>query len=508
MIIEKKYKILCWSIAIMLLIIIFSQNSIANIENQFNKSLNTNPDPVNVAYFPTLVTEVWVDDDYYNGGYNDGHIWGYDAFDNIQDGIDNADDGGIIYVKDGAYSVFSILDRSDLVIEGYNEEVPLIQGFQLIWDLSAAQLIRVITFVNNSLNVVQKGMEFQGINLTGRSVGIFYQKSSGRIIDCIVSPNQKGNMNNLAIRAHINSVVTISNCTIENYGRIGIYCRQGTTLTIEDNTIIGQIYTNNDGDYVSYGIEIESLPTASQAQIRNNDIYNHDYIGNPSWSSAAIIIDAWRYYEESVENCTAVIEYNNVHDNMIGIQIVPNDNIHLNYNIISDNSDFGAVSDPYLSGSSYIHHDLDSRYNWWGDSSGPYEEINNPDGLGNEVTDFIIYDPWARTIEPSPYFIRPQEGFLYYNIADLIELKIPFFMTLIIGKTTIEINTPRCLYGIDYVEFYVDDELKSTVDNAPYGWIWNEKTLFNSYTIEVRAFDNRGNSNSVQMKSWKIQMRT
>ncbi|MGC9308542.1 MAG: hypothetical protein ACP5FL_07165, partial [Thermoplasmatota archaeon] len=27
-------------------------------------------------------TEVWVDDDYYDGGANDGHTWGYDAFDN------------------------------------------------------------------------------------------------------------------------------------------------------------------------------------------------------------------------------------------------------------------------------------------------------------------------------------------------------------------------------------------------------------------------------------------
>ena len=448
-----------------------------------------------------------MDDDYYDGGYNNGHTWGYDAFDNIQDGIDNADDGGIIHVNAGLYSVFYVMDRSDLLIEGYDGAVPLVKGFQLVWDVLAAQMIRVISLVNNSDNININGVEFQGTDLTGRSVGILYQKSSGQIIDCIVSPNQKGNMNNLAIRAHINSVVTIKNCIIENYGRIGIYCRQGTTLIIEDNTIIGQIYSDSDGDFVSYGIEIEALPTTSHAQIRYNNIYHHNHVGNPTWSSAAIIIDSWRYYQEAVENCTATIEFNNIHDNMLGIQIVPNDYIHFNNNIVDGNTDFGAVSDPYLAGTSYVYHDLDARYNWWGDSSGPYEESSNPDGLGDEVTDFVIYDPWAISINPIPYFVKPEEGFLYFNIADIIEIKIPFFMTLIIGKSNIEINAPRCLYGIDYVEFYIDDDLKATDNTFPYSWIWDEKTLFNSYFIEAKVYDTQGNSGSVRMKSWKIQMR-
>ncbi len=493
-------------ITLLLITSVLTQNSSAVLKNgEFQideRDLLKNENVV------MLVSEIWVDDDYYDGGYNDGHTWGYDAFDNIQDGVDNVDDGGIVHIKDGLYSVFTILDRSNLIIEGYETDIPIVQGYQLIYDLTATQLIRVISLVNNSNNIIMKGIGFQGVELTGRSVGILYQKSSGEISDCLVSPNQKGNMYNLAIRAHINSILTIKNCTLQNYGRIGIYCRQGTTLTIENNNIIGQVYTDGDGDYVSYGIEIEALPTASHAHIRNNDIYNHNHIGNPTWSSAAIIIDAWRYYEEAIENCTAIIEYNNIHENMLGIQIVPNDQIHIQYNIIAENSDFGAVSDPYLSGSSYIHYNLDARYNWWGDYSGPYEEINNPNGLGNEVTDYVIYEPWARSIEPIPFFVKPQEGFLYYNIAGLIELKIPFFMTLIFGKNTVEVNAPRCLYGIDYVEFYVDNELKSTIQNAPYSWMWDEKTLFNSYTIETKIYDTKGNIGSANLKLWKVQMRT
>jgi len=48
--------------------------------------------------------EVWVDDDYYDGGYNDGHTWAYDAFDNIQDGIDAVAATGIVHVNNGTYA--------------------------------------------------------------------------------------------------------------------------------------------------------------------------------------------------------------------------------------------------------------------------------------------------------------------------------------------------------------------------------------------------------------------
>ncbi len=119
----------------------------------------------------------------------------------------------------------------------------------------------------------------------------FYTKSSGTIDTCIVSPNQKGNMANLAIRAHFNSSIQVENCVIKNYGRIGIYIRTGTTLNAINNKIIGQIYTDDDGDYVSYGIEVEDLMYTSHATIQYNEIYNHDHIGNPTWSSAAIIVD-------------------------------------------------------------------------------------------------------------------------------------------------------------------------------------------------------------------------
>jgi len=48
-------------------------------------------------------TDVWVDDDYCPGCGNDGHIWGYDAFADIQSGID-AVSGSTVHVANGLYT--------------------------------------------------------------------------------------------------------------------------------------------------------------------------------------------------------------------------------------------------------------------------------------------------------------------------------------------------------------------------------------------------------------------
>jgi len=37
---------------------------------------------------------------------------------------------------------------------------------------------------------------------------------------------------------------------------------------------------------------------------------------------------------------------------------------------------------------------VDARYNWWGDPSGPYHPTLNLDGLGNEVSENVVFEPW------------------------------------------------------------------------------------------------------------------
>lgn len=66
-----------------------------------------------VALIPRMVTQlvsdylpicIWVDDDYTVQGFNDGHVWGVNAFSRIQDGINVAFKGNIVSVAAGTYS--------------------------------------------------------------------------------------------------------------------------------------------------------------------------------------------------------------------------------------------------------------------------------------------------------------------------------------------------------------------------------------------------------------------
>ncbi len=473
---------------------------IITLFNGISTSNALNLEVLNNTYQPNIV---YIDDDFNPSTPG----WGYDHFDNIQDGIDNVSNNGIVDIYQGIYSVFKIQNRLNIIVNSIDTNLPVVYGSQIAIDesINPPAFIKCVILVNNSINIELNKLNVQGNGLDGRSYAIFYNGSSGKIDNCIVSPNQRGNMNSLGIRAQCNSILSIENSTIHNYGRIGIYCKTGTNLNIYNNTIIGQIYTTGDGDFVSYGVEVEDLESASYATIRCNDIHDHEYIGNPSWSSAGIIIDSWRYYQVTPDKCSAIVEYNKIHDNMIGLQIIPNENIHINLNRINNNSGYGAVSDPYWDGTKYVYEDLDAINNWWGDSTGPYHPNSNPNGIGNEITDNVTYNPWLENYLPNIKIVNPAPFFIYVNFRDWIMFKLPFIMTLIIGKFEIETEVTKGIYEIEKVEFFIDENLKSIVSSEPYNWLWNELTPFFGYKLKVVVHDIGGFQTQESMNIWKCQ---
>ena len=347
--------------------------------------------------FTSGAPEVWVDDDYYDGGYNDGHTWGYDAFDNIQDGVDNVDDNGILHVKEGFYDVFKVEGRNNLDIIG--EDKPIVTGYQLAYDLSYPDYVYNVVFINNSDSIYLEGFHIIGTDPTpsGRDFSVFYQNSHGAMRNCSINANSIDNMNALAIRVIAYSSLTVENCTLMNYGRIGIYAKTGTTLNVLNCTLIGQTYTVYN--QVNYGIELEGIDEPCDGIIKGNEIYNHDNTQVAAWSSAGIIVDYWRYYgpEYNCMNSTVLIENNEIYENMHGVQIVPNENIEIIYNEIHDNN-YGAISEPWFDGSTYHNVDLNAILNWWGDPTGPYHPTENPDGLGDEIYGDVLFDPWITDI--------------------------------------------------------------------------------------------------------------
>ena len=97
-----------------------------------------------------------------------------------------------------------------------------------------------------------------------------------------------------------------------------------------------------------------------------------------------------------LDNSTATIEDNQIHENDYGIYLesVAGDSIVLiNSNRLAGNDDYGL----YVEGSAVI---VDATYNWWGHPSGPSGGVADPvtsmiaNGTGAAVSEHVHFDPW------------------------------------------------------------------------------------------------------------------
>ncbi len=142
--------------------------------------------------------------------------------------------------------------------------------------------------------------------------------------------------------------------------------------------------------------------------------------------------------------------------------------------------------------------DNDTTKEWVFDSDG--------DGIKESY-----YDPDDDSIHllditpPMVKIIKPEEGYLYRNN---IKIRKTLFKTKIIGPINIKVEV-RDDSGIDRVEFYIDGKLKHVDEKAPYSWLWIAKPLgiARKYTIEVKAYDIYGNSQTDNITVIRLRSR-
>jgi len=99
-------------------------------------------------------TEVWVDDD--------GPDNGYDHFDTIQEGINGVANGGIVHVAAGTYSESVIINKSvhligdpgDLTTPGCGNNAPIVDGSSFTYKSG-------FNIINNISNVIIEGFKIQ-----------------------------------------------------------------------------------------------------------------------------------------------------------------------------------------------------------------------------------------------------------------------------------------------------------------------------------------------------------
>ena len=127
---------------------------------------------------------------------------------------------------------------------------------------------------------------------------------------------------------------------------------------------------------------------------------------------------------------------------------------------------------------------------WSGDISG----TGNPKEIlidGNKVVNaHFIKD----SIPPFLKITKPINA-IYFMDRELV----PFLLPIILNEITIQANAYDNETGIERVEFYIDGNLKETVTELPYEYLWDEK-ITNKHIIEVKAYDYAGNSVSQEIE--------
>ncbi len=68
---------------------------------------------------------------------------------------------------------------------------------------------------------------------------------------------------------------------------------------------------------------------------------------------------------------------------------------------------------------------VDARNQWWGHSSGPYHATRNPTGLGDRVSDGVLFDPWLQKSSNSPSVARllsPSNGATFSDLPVVLQM--------------------------------------------------------------------------------------
>ena len=129
------------------------------------------------------------------------------------------------------------------------------------------------------------------------------------------------------------------------------------------------------------------------------------------------------------------------------------------------------------------------------------------DYSNEDTVDVTVYNG-IDNIPPDCEILTPHYGCIYFIIGNTSYVYVPTipFITLIIGRIYVIANATDNV-GIDYVEFYIDDELRHVDHVPPYIWLWDEQSMLLIYELKVVAVDFAGNKCTDKIQVWRVQVR-
>ncbi len=319
-------------------------------------------------------------------------------YSHIQWAIDNATDGDTVYVYNGIYYE-NLIVRKTINLIGESKEKTVIDG---------GGNGHVLRINRSGVNVSEITVTNSGIYEWGHDYAVLITSdnsdaSNCRISDCKIIDNGGGiwicsgsdiikntNIINNVITKNkgsgiklnaVRSNIISNNYISENDAGINLYGSRSNLIvnnTIEKDGIHLEAYSNMNmimnNSISNNAIGIYSRDSSSNI-IKNNSIRMNSGSGIYLMSSSSNII----------EN-NSIFNNNNYGIHLSSDELSSTNNIIINNNIYN-HSHYGIiVIDP--------ESQVNATYNWWGDASGPYHPTTNPHGLGDEVSDHVIFQPW------------------------------------------------------------------------------------------------------------------
>jgi outer membrane protein assembly factor BamB len=144
---------------------------------------------------------------------------------------------------------------------------------------------------------------------------------------------------------------------------------------------------------------------------------------------------------------------------------------------------------------------VDFNAYWYDESGNLLAEGTNDYTIGELSSGASMTFKVSPTPFPIVRILRPEQGWIYIG-----DRKIwPSFITVILGRSTIEAQAYSNQSNLVMVSCYLDDRLLGTLTSPPYLWLWAEQGIYQC-TIKVVAVNSFGNNASAQIMVWKIQL--
>jgi len=382
--------------------------------NAVMTTLSTNP-----------ITDVYIDDDYVDGSAG-SHIFGYDAFSIIQNGIDTPVFlSGTVHVFPGTYNEKIAINKDNLIVQSTGGAASTIinlpdsdapggvditgngvtfDGFT-VRDFSdttnESKIIRIGRNTDNTLgnnntiqnNIIQGNIYQSPTNPT--DYGVLVYGSDNQIDNNEIYDIGSYGIGGVYATADGN---TISNNNIHNIGYYFIMFDRTVNTKITGNTLTNwvgsSLYALNPKSY-GYGVVI--FGASSGVTIDNQEV-----TGLPNGivlsSASGVTVENSKIHGNTFRGVR--LSGTSLENQIIGNEIYNNDKgVLLTSTVGSGNSmEFNSIHGNTSLGAENLTGNINAEKNWWGNATGPENATLNSSGQGDLASDNIDFSPFCQDV--------------------------------------------------------------------------------------------------------------